>query len=94
MIDRGFETDAGPDIDRSALMRLRPVTCYPALGFLRVSELEVAPCKSLVSRPQEVVAGYVDEVQPAGGDLALVLRFQSRPGGRDLVMVTIGVGRL
>ena len=75
-------------------MRLRPVTCYPAFGFLRVSELEVALRKPLVAGPQEVVAGYVDEVKPPGGDLALVLRFQSRPGGRDRVMVTIGVGRL
>jgi len=75
-------------------MRLRPVTCYPTFGFLRVSELEVAPRKSLVTGPQEVVAGYVDEVKPPGSYLALVLRFQSRPGGRDLGLVAIGVGRL
>jgi hypothetical protein len=75
-------------------MRLRPGSCDPTFGFLRISELEVAPRKSFVPGPQEVVAGYVDKVKPPRGDLALVLRFQSRLGGRDLVMVSITVGGL
>jgi hypothetical protein len=67
MIDRDC-LNAGPSFGRSALMRLCAVTRYQTLGFLRIGALEVAPCNSFVSGPQEVVAGYIDEVKPPYGD--------------------------
>ena len=52
--------------------------------FFCFSELEVVPRNSFVACPQRVVACYLGTVKPPDCDFSLVLRLQSRTGGRDL----------
>jgi hypothetical protein len=55
-------------------------------------ELDVVASDPCIARPERVVGRDVGKMKPPGGDLPLILRFQSCTGGRNPRLITIRIG--